>query len=441
MPTVANSSTVSRPFHAARRKRRMSRAALLLAGLLLPQLVLLWTSLFGSTVMLPLDILTHQSPGLYSATDGPLPSEAPRNVNHIDMLMQFEPFRRYAVDELHAGRLPLWIPHASTGTSFIGIGQTAIFSPYRAIEFLSPDPRVLAWGQLAKAIVAGLGMFFFLRVGLRLRFTVAASGAWIYPLTGFLTLWAGYPMMAGISWMPWALLATELSFRRRDLRWPALIGVFICFCVFAGHLQVVGHTLLLSGLYAVFSVGRMLVANVSKRSAAAAMARCVLGWTLGFALASIQFFPMTEYILGSLRWQSRQSGSVERPAIGFASAPQVFNPWLGGDRRSDTTYLFRGNRLEGSAAAYPGLLVVFVAAPFAWRRRRRRAEATFWLATSVLGVAQVLGIPLLQQICEAPPLGVLSSNRMTIPSPCSIGMMETRTSMSRPATVSLMRPS
>lgn len=392
-----------------RRARKFARAIVLLAGLLLPQLVLLGPSLLGSSVALPLDALASGFPALYGERFEPI---SPLNANHSDMLFHYEPFRRYAVGELHAGRIPLWLPHIFGGTSFIGIGQTAFFSPYRLIEFSSMNPIVLAWSQLAKALVAGLGMYFFLRIGLRVRFVAALCGAWFYPLTGFLTLWAGFPMMAGISWMPWMLLATEMSIRRNRLRWPALISVMTCFCVFGGHLQVVGHAMLLSGLYAVFRAGNLYWNARSK--IAAALSRCALGWTLGLMLSSIQFVPMMEYLVNSARLQLRQGGTVERESLGFASAPLLLNPWLGGERREGTEFLFSGsNRQESTAAGYAGLLLTCVAGPLAWRSRRRRAHATFWAAVTVFAVAQVLGIPLLKQLTEAPPLGMLSSNRMT----------------------------
>jgi hypothetical protein len=394
---------------------RWLRLCLLIAGILLPQVWVFGGALVGRTVLLPLDSLVAYYPGLYwESTPGEREAVGPpRWPNLGDHLLQHEPYRRFAVGEIHAGRLPAWNPAGYGGAPFIANGQSAVFSPYRLIEYLSMDPVVLAWSQLAKALVAGLGMYCFLRWGLRLTWGAAAAGAWFYPWTGFLTVWYGMPVGIGATWMGWVLLATEMTVRGEGRRWPLLLGVFLCFTVFAGHPQIAGHMFLISGVYAVWRAGQ----DYWKRREAGEVARrfgaCVLGWMLGVGLAAVQLLPMVMYALSSERGAMRMSGVQERPAQGWWALMQAVQPWIAGEISPSSVYLLEGNRQESGAAGYAGLLVLLVLAPLAWRLKRWRGQGWFWACVAVVGMSAVAGIPVLEWVTRVWPLGVLSSNRLT----------------------------
>ncbi len=400
----------------ALRRKRMLRVLLLVAGILIPQMVMLWPSLSGKDVMLPVDIVAFHMPGLYSK-DGDAQARAemgaPRWPNSGDAVTQYEAFRRYAVSEVWAGRLPAWNPHNYSGEPFIGNGQSAVFSPYRAIEFLLMDPVVVAWSQLAKALMAGLGMFMFLRRGLRSSWRAGVVGAWLYPLSGFLTVWAGSPMAAGATWMGWVLWATESSIRRAGLRGPLMLGLFTAFVGFSGHPQIIGHTLVISGVYAGWRLAVGFRRRRDWRVVWRGAGACLAGWALGLCLAAPQLLPLVDYTLASMRLEVRSSGVVERSAQGLWALMQAAQPWICGEESQNSAYLLRMNRQESGAAGYAGLLALFVLAPLAWRAGRTRAQAAFWTCVGVLGMAQVAGLPLLGQLVMLPPLGMLSSNRLT----------------------------
>ncbi len=390
------------------------RLWVLILGIVLPQIWMFGGALAGRTVLLPLDSFVSYNPGFYpeSTAEGRESVLPPRWPNLVDNILQYEPFRRFAVEEIHAGRVPAWNPHSYAGTPFIGGGQSAVFSPYRLIDYLSMDPVVLAWSQLAKALIAGLGMYCFLRWGLRLTWGAAAAGAWLYPWTGYMTVWFGMTLAAGATWMGWVLLATEYTARGGGRRWAALLGVFICFTIFAGHPQIAGHTLALSGVYALWRVGKDYWKRRSAGEAIQRFAACVAGWVLGVGLAAVQLWPLLEYTFHSQRWAMRASGVQERPAQGAWALMQMVQPWIAGEISPSSVYLLEGNRQESGAAGYAGLLVFFVLVPLAWRLRRWRGEGWFWACIAVLGMSAVAGIPLLDPLTRMWPLGILSSNRL-----------------------------
>src|SRR5439155_8837061 len=121
-----------------------------------------------------------------------------------------EPMRRFAVSEVHAGRLPLWAPYHYAGAPFIW----PKLSPFLALESCTRSPIILAWTQVLTALIAGSGAYLFFRRVLAVGFWPAAVGAWCYPLTGFFVFWQGYAAARSVCWFPWILLAVDRTVRR-----------------------------------------------------------------------------------------------------------------------------------------------------------------------------------------------------------------------------------
>ena len=71
----------------------------------------------------------------------------------------------------------------------------------------------LAWIQLLKSLVAGVGMYVFLRSVVKVSFAPAAIAAWCFPLSGFLVIWQGYSMTQTLVWYPWLLIAVDYTVR------------------------------------------------------------------------------------------------------------------------------------------------------------------------------------------------------------------------------------
>src|SRR5436309_6592413 len=133
--------------------RKLPRATILLAGIILGQFVLYGPSLVGRKVLLPLEDLAL--PGFYLPRTSSVGPFAPSPAS--DLILALEPSRRFAVSELHVGRLPMWAPYHFAGAPFIW----PKFSPFLALQCCSASPIVLAWTQLLAALVAGVGAHLF----------------------------------------------------------------------------------------------------------------------------------------------------------------------------------------------------------------------------------------------------------------------------------------
>ncbi len=182
----------------------------MLAGLLLCQTVLLGSSLWGGKILLPLDILA--GPGTYlprrmSSPPWPQAQDALRS----DLVYQAEVWRRFAVEEVRAGRLPLWDPYNYCGHPFLAADQGQVFSPYRLLDYAWPSPVALAWSAVLRALVGGIGTYLFFRRALGVTWLAAALGAWAFPLTGTMVLSGGYAGAAVVSFLPWVLLASDAA--------------------------------------------------------------------------------------------------------------------------------------------------------------------------------------------------------------------------------------
>jgi hypothetical protein len=149
---------------------------LLFLGLVVRQILLVGPALTGHLVLLDLPILAQ--PGIYLPADPSRPWPPPHDPVLSDPVVQFELYRVYAAAAIRAGRIPLWSSLNYGGSPFLAANQTAVFSPFRLIDYLWPGPEAVAWGQLAKTLVAGFGAFLYFRRVLGVGPRAAVIGGW-----------------------------------------------------------------------------------------------------------------------------------------------------------------------------------------------------------------------------------------------------------------------
>ncbi len=376
-----------------------------LGGLVLGQAILYGPSLIGRKILLPLDILAE--PKVYLPQTPEVRRIEPQDPYKLDLVWLFEPARRFAASELHAGRLPMWAPYHFAGAPFIW----PEFPPILAAECCTESPGALAWGQLLAAVVAGLGMYLFCRRALSVGFWPAAIAAWCYPLTGFFIFWQGYPVCGSVYWLAWLLLAVDKTARGGSPLAPAGLGVAAFLVLISGQMDVAAQTLLASGLYALWCAADEYWASGFGRRAWRATLALAAGWTLGFLLASPFVLPTWEYAQTGARMARRSAGEEDRPPAGISALPQTVLPDLYGSERNGSMRLGDGSEMESSAAAYAGVVATLLAAPLAWCSARHRRMNAFWLALAFLALSWCLNVPGLVQLLRLPGLNMMSHNR------------------------------
>jgi hypothetical protein len=331
MPTGINPSSspvepAQRP--EARLRGRGWRLFLVLAGIVVCQAILYGPSLIGRKILLPLDILA--GPGVY----------LPRTLENAgieiqdqlrgDWVYMAEPARRFAVSELHAGRLPMWAPYQFGGAPFIW----PRFSPVLALEYLSASPWVLAWGQLLSALIAGFGAHAFFRRVAAVGFWPAAICAWCYPLTGFFVFWQGYPIGYPVIWLPWLLLAVQDCARGENRFAPIGLACVTCLVWISGQIDIAAQLLIGAGLFALWRVVEECCRPWSPRRARQALMPLGFAVLLGTLMASPHILPIAEYAHTGARLERRGAGAEERPPVGLRALPQVVLPDIYGTDRA-----------------------------------------------------------------------------------------------------------
>ncbi len=389
--------------------RPSGRAGILVGGIVLLQLFLFGPSLTGDAILLPLDILAASH--FYLPQNAAAPAIEPHTRVVSDEILSLEFNRRFAASEVRAGRLPIWMPHFYAGAPFVAWGK---YSPYAALYYLWPEPESLAWIQLLKSLVAGIGAYLCFRRLFHVGYWPATIGAWCFPLTGVFMLWRGFPITFVVSWLPLALLCVDQLIRQRGHLAGPKLCVVTSLIITSGQLDIAAQLLVFVGIYALWCIHDEHApswSSESRRAATLRVAALCLAFSLGIALASPYWLPLLQYSASGARIEERKGGAEERPPQGMAALPQIMLPNVYGARQAGNHRITSGNRLESSAIAYTGLLASLFLAPLAFTERRARSRNWFCCGAGLLSLGWTLNVPGIVWILRQPPLNILSHNR------------------------------
>lgn len=246
-------------------------------------------------VLLP-DHLLGALPWALERAEGP---QHAWNPLQWDALAQYYPWRSFLRENLQAGRLPFWNPHAFCGMPFLANGQSTVLYPFTWLFFLLfPTAFAFGWNAIFHLAVAGGGTYAFLRI-LGVSRSAALTGAVAYEFCGFLVAWLELPtLVQTAAWLPVGCAGLEQARQRRSVGWAALAGGAVGLAALAGHLQV----FLLVGL-TVFSFGLFRLATRHH------LHLLGIAWALGALIASAQLLPSWELARHSHRpgWATEES--------------------------------------------------------------------------------------------------------------------------------------
>ncbi|MFZ1936952.1 MAG: hypothetical protein WCB27_22645 [Thermoguttaceae bacterium] len=403
-----------------RRGRTAAWIALVVAGIVVEQFILIGPSLLGRKVLLPLDYLAL--PGVYLPTPPSGPQIVPHDKVYSDLVLIEGMSRKFMVSEFRAGRWPLWSPNFFCGSPFV----YSAFSPFKISQYCSASPFAYAWPPFFLAIFTGLGMYFFCRRVLLIGPWPAVITAWCWPLTGFFIFWMGYGLPFSTGWLPWLLWAVNAIVRRTSPWAGFWLAVATGLTMVSGQLDTGAQVLLVSGFYAVWCFIDEYGRRCFTLQVMPALATVVVGWGLGFALASVHLLPILEYSRSSFRLERRSHGEEERPPIGMEALPQIVLPDMYGSWQEGYLWVpprLEGNQLESPAATYAGLLATLLLVPVAWCSRRHRSINVFWLLLAVLGLSWSLDLPGFVQVLRLPGIKMLSHNRFVFATSLSLVAM------------------
>jgi len=318
--------------------RRSDLLAILLF-FVLPAL-LFWPTIFGGKTLIPADNLFTFPP--FKAFAAQLGVGAPHNQLVSDLLLENYVWKRFIVESLHAGQIPLWNPYLFAGVPFLAAGQHSALYPLTILFYFLPIPQAYGLFTALQLALASLSMYFFARV-IHIRRWGAFVAALTYTFSGFFLVSTVFPMFIAVaSWLPLVLAFVELIVREehretREIRgnqgkaqgplispdfprFPqkpsrvlyACLGALVIGLQFlAGHIDASYYVLLVTAFYTLWRVALLV------RQPRLALKIVVwLGFMVGsgVALAGVQLVPLYELA----RLNFRQESATYEQVVGWA---------------------------------------------------------------------------------------------------------------------------
>jgi len=447
--------------------RRLCPYLLPLLLLALLPAILLWPVLFTEKTLLPFDNLFEWEP--YRQFAGQVGvTLPPHNSLLSDLILENYVWKRFIVECLKQGILPLWNPYLFCGVPFLAAGQHSAMYPFSLLFYIMPIVRAYGYFTWLQLALAGLFTYFFLRT-LRLGRFGALVGAITYMLSAFMVVSVVFTMIiAAACWLPWLLAMLERivqRWERGDGRAPLLemVGgaVGLGVHMLAGHVEITYYVLLVMGYYALVRIVSAWWQHGRQRGwlgiwpAARAGLWCLGMVGLGMALGGIQYIPLYELVTRNfrkagvtyqqiVRWAyplRRTVAFVVPDFFGNPSHHRVFDlfqwKWvpttrnLYGQPVTSTDWGIK-NYVEGGAYAglLPLLLAMLAIFSYLMPRRTHRSGSGHGSVTwvfallAMVSLAFVFGTPLYRVISLLPGINQLHSPfRWVFPYTFSLAVM------------------
>ncbi len=166
-----------------------------------------------------------------------------------DPILQQLPWHQWIQNEFQAGRFPLWASGPLGGYNLFASYQPGVLFPLNLLWALLPTGIGYGIIMALKMWLAGVGMWFFLRV-LGLRVSASLLGALGFMFSAGMVVWlpwANSAVYLMLPWLAWAVYGWSVQKTR-----SALVGlaVLIAFSIFGGQPEVLFLVSVSTGIWA-----------------------------------------------------------------------------------------------------------------------------------------------------------------------------------------------
>ncbi len=303
-----------------------------------------------------------------------------------DDLTQNFPLRVLAGREIRDGHLPLFDPYIWSGAPLLAGWNAAAAYPLTWLFAVLPGTGAWTVNLIATWVVAGLGMFCFLRA-LRLASLASFLGALSFAFAGAMPAQVThFGLVAGLSWVPVQLLSILRLSQDRPaaprLGWAAVLATSTGLVILAGEPRAIDDAGAIVGIYAAWQVARL-----GRRAAPAAIS-VIAGLFLGCCLGAVQWLPGLAATSTSQRGNSSMalfsSGSLPVRWLLLTVVPDV----LGGSGSLGQPSFFTSYNLT-EVTSYVGILPL-VAAFALLGRLRLRPRLPEWIVWHIMALAGIV---------------------------------------------------
>jgi len=341
--------------------------------------------------------------GLYHPYRDFLASKFPNGVPYknfltTDPVRQQFLWKKLAIVQLKAGKIPWWNPYTHSGTPLLANMQAGVFYPLNFIFFISSFTNAWTIFILLQTLLGSFFMYSFLR---HKKLTQVASilGSISFVFSGFFIAWLEWGNIGHtILWLPLLFLSIDKIFKNKRKVWR-LIFVFSLVSQFlAGHLQTSFYVMLAVVFYILWKLRS--VSNLTRKKT---IKFFVVSFLAFLILTSIQWLPTLEFISLSARdidqsqILTRSDWFLPWQHLGQLVAPDFFgNP---------ATLNYWGVWNYGEFVSFIGLipLILALASLFAWKRGSRFFSGLFLLSllfalpNPISKIPFLINIPLISQ--------------------------------------------
>jgi hypothetical protein len=297
-------------------------------------------------------------------------------LQHVDVLSQWLPTYCFLGKSLAAGHIPAWNPFVMGGVPFAADPQSGwMYLPAMLLFSAMPCDVAMRWFIVLQPVLAGLGLFWFLRSEGLGRAAAATGGVVLALVVADSYIAVSIPFSGTLAWT--ALMLAAASRLLRASAWPARIGWTAATAAAWGQAAAahLSNGLVIATLALVVFVAVRIAADVRTRRRTAPASVALIG-ALVAALPAVNlagltprlaYLSRTSLSLGYRGLQVRAAELAGRHPFPFKVGPSSQTDWPLG--------------LASAPGSYVGA-VALVLALAAWGSRRHRSLA---LAFAIVG--------------------------------------------------------
>lgn len=215
-----------------------------------------------------------------------------------DIAGQYLSWRSFLVDQIiHYHTIPFWNPYEYAGAPFIGNPLSAMFYPPNVIFFLMDVGRAFKYLFFINIFLIGLFTYLYAKLVIKSRVSSVFSSI-IMMFNGVIVarINAGHVSNVDVLiWFPLLLYFIEQNIRKASQKFIASVGIVVGLTILAGHIQVAFYSLFAGFLYFLVRVALDYLENKKIKVIVLNFLYFIVGYCIGFCLASIQLLPVLEF--------------------------------------------------------------------------------------------------------------------------------------------------
>ncbi len=295
------------------------------------------------------------------------------NFINSDMYSQFWPVLTLSREYVRAGALPLWNPYDALGGPLFAINGQSLLSPINWVMLLLDVPRAMLVIQFLNTIIGMVGTLLYMRY-LKLDWPAVILGTMLFGYAVFLDTFVPNKG-ATLCWLPLIILLTHRLFDRPSFGACIALTASLVLCFLGGFANYFYYICIIGFVYFSF----VIVFSWSEYKLKGTLLRLSLvglAFVLMLGIVSVQFLPMVELSLSSVRNITKEYVSTGHDPYDVFSISLVFNNYL----NSRGAHIWGDRNLFVSAAIYYyGSSLLFV--PFSIASKKDRPVVIALFAT------------------------------------------------------------